>query len=121
MKTKLLILATLLLFFASCEKKKEVYVDNLPQLEITVLDITHTAVDGVSVTIFDNETDFKSNSNGIKTSSTDSQGKVLFTDLEEKVYYFFAEKGDMNNLKNVSVIEKQLAINVKAQVKTVIK
>jgi len=120
MKTIIRVLLFVLLF-ASCTKEKTEYVDNLPQLEITVVDISHSGVNGATVTLYANEDDLKAKANGLANKTTNEDGIALFTDLEEKVYYFYAEKAEMNNSKSITLIGEKLAINVKAKIQTTIK
>lgn len=105
----------------SCSKEKTEYIDNLPQLEITVVDLSHSVVADSKVTLFANEDDLKAKTNPLGNSLTDSNGIALFSDLEEKIYYFYAEKAEMNNAKSISLISEKLQINVKATVQTTIK
>lgn len=122
MKSKIGILFLLLqVIFISCSKEKTEYIDNLPQLEITVVDMSHTAVANASVTLYANEADLKASTNSLLSSTTNSEGIALFTELEEKTYYFYAEKEEMNNTKSLSLISEKLQINVKATVQTTIK
>ncbi len=112
-------MAALILF--SCSDEKVEFIDNPPQLEITVVDISQVQLSGVSVTLYNTEEDWKSKANPVVVDSTDSKGIVVFSDLMEQRYYFFAEKSEMNNMKTVAVIADSLKINVKATIQTIIK
>lgn len=109
------------LIFLSCSQEKTEYIDNAPQLEITVVDLSHTAVADAKVTLYASEDDLKAKTNPQGNSLTGSEGTVLFTELEEDFYYFYAEKEEMNNTKSISLISEQLQINVKTTVQTTIK
>ncbi len=109
------------MLFTACSKEKTEYIDNAPQLEITVVDLSHTAVANASVTLYANEADLKARTNSLLIGTSNTEGIALFTELEEKAYYFYAEKAEMNNTKSLSLISEKLQINVKASVQTTIK
>lgn len=118
MKIKILIriakifLFTLAIIICSdCTKKEYVEVDVAPQLEITVNDISDNPVSGASVTLFETEGDFYQDENSVKASVTDATGKVIFHKLNEKIYYFYAEKGDLNNFYEVVTFTIPLSKN----------
>ncbi len=111
----------LLLFISltNCQEV-EVFVDNAPQLEIHVKNKDGQNVKGASVLLFLSEEDWKNEINFIHSASTNSSGTVLFNNLEQKVYYFFVEKGEMNNLLEVATFSSPLRINEIRVIETVI-
>ena len=111
----------LFILFTACSKEKTEYIDNTPQLEVTVVDLSHTTVADATVTLYASEVDLKAKTNSLKSGTTNSEGIVLFSDLEENVYYFYAEKAEMNNTKSTSLISEKLQINMKVTVQTTIK
>lgn len=111
----------LFILFTACSKEKTEYTNNAPQLEITVVDLSHTAVANATVTLYASEDDLKAKTNPLGNSLTGSDGAALFTELEEIIYYFYAEKEEMNNTKSTSLIGEKLQINVKATIQTTIK
>jgi hypothetical protein len=121
MKKTLYFLSMLFILFTACSKEKTEYIDNAPQLEITVVDISHTAVANARVTLYASETDLKTKTNSLLSGTSNAEGIALFAELEEEVYYFYAEKAEMNNTKSISLISENLQINVKATVQTIIK
>ena len=92
-----------------------------PQLEIIVKTESGQLVTNASVSLFLTEEDWKDNINIIQSGNTNNEGSILFTDLEEIQYYFFASKGEMNNQNQISETNKILEINVKAIIETIIK
>ncbi|MFA0962910.1 carboxypeptidase-like regulatory domain-containing protein [Roseivirga sp. BDSF3-8] len=67
-------------------------------LRITVIDELGNPVEGATVKIFANEKDYRAGENLVQEPQTsDEKGRVTFKDLESKVYFVDARKGDMNN------------------------
>lgn len=118
MKNYLFVFLLLGLSFSACTKTN--YEDNLPQLEITVINPLDDFVSNAKVSLFQNENDWNNKANSVSEQSTDANGLVLFEDLEERTYYFLVQKGELNNMESASYIDTPLEINVKAQVITVI-
>ena len=114
-----LIIITILILTNSCKKEK--FIDNAPQLEITVLDFNGSFIQGASVCLFESEYDWKNNINKQFIDLTNSNGIVLFEDLKVQIYYFYVEKSGMDNRETIAVIDKELQINVKARISTIIK
>jgi len=110
----LLTIVFIFVFLMGCKKYIEVDVD--PQLEITVTDESANIVVGATVKLFTTEEDFLVNENSISTKTTDTAGQVLFEDLDEAIYYFYAEKGDLNNYYEVVTFAKSLKKN---EIKTI--
>ena len=94
---------------AACEEIVKVDVD--PQLQITVKDESDNIVVGAAVNLFDTEEDFLLNENEVKTKTTDAAGQVLFQGLDEEIYYFYAEKGELNNYYEVVSFAEPLKKN----------
>ena len=68
------------------------------KLEITVRNTSGNLEAGVAVKIFGNEDDYLEGKNEVGgVQYTDSKGKVIFKELEEKSYYINAEKGKADN------------------------
>ncbi len=112
-------MAALILF--SCSDEKVEFIDNPPQLEITVVDAQQTFVSDAIVQLYETEENWKAKSNSVTEKRTGNDGIALFSGLEEKKYYFYVEKAELNNIKSLSVIRDSLKINVKATIQTVIK
>jgi len=76
------------------------YSQLLPtNLRITVLNSLGNAEEGVSVTLYANEEDYRQEKNPVtETQLTDKKGRVTFTKLETKSYFIHAEKGSLSNV-----------------------
>lgn len=67
-------------------------------LRITVLNSLGNAVEGASVTLYANESDYLKEVNPVQESLiTDKKGRVTFTKLSPKSYFVLARKGDLDN------------------------
>lgn len=68
------------------------------KLNITVRDNLGNPVQGATVTLYNNETDYRNNENqAYATMTTDEKGKVKFKGIDPKAYFVEAKKGDMSN------------------------
>lgn len=82
-------------FFQFTPKTDQILKTNL---RITIQDDLGNVQEGATVTLFENNDDYRSGDNAIAgPEKTDSRGRVTFKGLEEKVYFVNATKGDMNN------------------------
>lgn len=67
-------------------------------LKITVLNELGNVEEGVKVTLYINDNNYKSEENPVSESQiTDKKGRVTFKNLEPIIYFVNAEKGDKNN------------------------
>ena len=108
---------SLVLINISCSK-----IDSLPQLEITVLSESGNPVPGIPVAIFEDQREWSMLENPVQAwRETDQEGKVLFTDLMEMEYYFYADGGSLNNLGDKIRIMERLKLNEKRKITIVIK
>ncbi len=98
MKSKLLLLISIVLFLTGCLKKE--YLLAPPQLKLIVKDNSSTKISGATVTLYDSEEDLLSDKQIINFGLTDSTGVIVFVDLQETIYYFKIEKGEKNNLES---------------------
>ncbi len=114
-----LLLTVVAVLLLSC--KKTIIIDNMPMLEIRVLDSNGLSVSNARVMLYTSETDWLEQTNEIMIDYTNSQGFVLFEDLEMNIYYIYAYKGELSNKESVSALEKALQLNVKAKITTIIK
>ena len=112
----LLTIILCIILFTGCKEKEYIYLDVNPQLEIMVKDLSGNGVVGATVKLFNSEGNFNANENPLQTEVTDQTGKVLFMELNEMIYYFYAEKGQLNNYYEVVTIAKPLRKN---EIKTV--
>ena len=85
-----------LLVFSQFTIKEEQLFDT--NLRITIQDDLGNVKEKALVTLFASNEDYRASNNPVAGPSlTDKKGRVTFKDLEAKVYYVHAEKGDMNN------------------------
>jgi len=96
----------LILIFQACTKEE--YVDADPQLLFTVVTDNLTFVEGASVSLFNSQEDWETHSNVVASLQTDGKGQVLFENLHEQTYYFYIEKGDLNNLADIAALSQPL-------------
>jgi hypothetical protein len=66
-------------------------------LKINIRNSLGNTESGVSVTLYGNQEDFKKEENPVQQGLTDEKGMVTFKNLEAKIYFVAAEKGDMSN------------------------
>lgn len=86
---KYLKLLTLLLFVFSCSPES---VQNLEptQLEITLKDENNIVLPNAEVKLYSSEQDANNDENLLQTATTDANGKVVFENLQNIVYYIVA-------------------------------
>ena len=90
-----LIISSIMMIGISCKKTE--YVDKPAELKIVVTDIAGLPVSGASINLFDDGENFLSDTNAVKSGSTDENGVIVFQDLDESLYYFRAEKDGKTN------------------------
>jgi len=73
---------------------KEVIPTNL---KITIRNDLGNLESDVTVTLYASQEDFQKEQNALLQGMTDTKGVVTFKDLQAKVYFVSAVKGDMNN------------------------
>ncbi|MDH5397498.1 MAG: prealbumin-like fold domain-containing protein [Cyclobacteriaceae bacterium] len=67
-------------------------------LRVTVLDDSGNITEGAEVQLYKSEEDYKKEVNPVTDKLiTNEKGQVYFKELEPRVYYILATKGDMNN------------------------
>lgn len=91
---KLVLLLSIFLF-GSIESSDEQILPT--KLRITVIDGLGNFVEGASVSIYENEEDYRASTNPVKTGETDKKGRITFKDLKLIPYYIEAKKDEMNN------------------------
>ncbi|MEQ9405716.1 MAG: carboxypeptidase-like regulatory domain-containing protein [Cyclobacteriaceae bacterium] len=67
------------------------------KLSVTVIDGLGNIVEGATVSIYENEEDYRSGEKVTATALTDKKGRVTFKDLKLIPYYIEAKKDEMNN------------------------
>jgi hypothetical protein len=66
-------------------------------LKITIRNDLGNLETDVTVTLYASQEDFQKEQNALQQETTNAKGMVTFKDLQAKVYYVAAVKGDMNN------------------------
>ena len=81
-------------------------------LRVTVLNDLGNPIEGATVNLYDNEDNYKKSENPVATEKTNEKGYASFKELDTKVYFVEAEKGDMNNYglgtKTEKLVEKRM-------------
>ena len=67
------------------------------KLRVTVIDGLGNFVEGASVTIYENQEDYRAGKNAIAMLRTDKKGRVTFKDLKSIAYYIQAEMDGKTN------------------------
>jgi hypothetical protein len=114
MKHKILrtfVLCTLVLVLTGCTKKEFLDIDVAPQLKLVVVDSEGYQQEGATIKLYKTEDDFYSNTNSAGNGVSSADGTFIFKDLEERIYYFYVEKGDMNNYYEEVSFSAPLKIN----------
>lgn len=112
-KLNIFAILALVLFLFSCTEKE--YIDADPQLLFTVVADNLVSVEGASVSLFNSQEDWENHSNVVASLQTDGKGQVLFENLDEQIYYFYIEKGDLNNLADIAALSEPLQIGRKSE------
>jgi len=112
MKVMNVFLITFLFFALTISCKKTEYVKMKPQLKIIVNDASNKPVANASVDLYKSMADFQNHTSPIVSSTTDANGLVLFSDLEEINYYFFVEANEKSNYFGISATSKPLETGV---------
>lgn len=85
------VLALLLMACASTQIMKT-------SLRVTVLDELGKPVEGASIVVYGNESDYRASKNPLNNETlTNEKGIATIKDLEAKAYFLDVRKGDMNN------------------------
>lgn len=121
MKRLFLLLITSILLFHGCTDFLVIYENTKPQLEVIVLDAGLNLVEGAEVQLYSNQEDWFNKENKITSLTSDQNGAVLFTELYESIYYFYAIKDSMDNTTDVSYFEEALNENEIKVIETIIK
>ena len=96
-----------LLCFSSCTK-----VDTPPGLELRVVNTAGDPVSGVMLGLFDSMEEWSMRENPVQVwKRTDDTGRVLFVDLKEQIYFFFADGENKSNIAHEIRIIEALKLN----------
>lgn len=67
------------------------------QMHLTVRNELGNTEEGVTVQLFENQSDYEAEKNVAAEGITDAKGVAKFKELKAKSYYILATKGDKNN------------------------
>lgn len=67
------------------------------QMHVTIRNELGNTEEGVTVTLFENEDDYKNEKNAVAEAVTDEKGIAKFKELKAISYFVLAKKGDKNN------------------------
>jgi hypothetical protein len=110
----ILFLVTIIIFSIIGCKKDRISTT----LEIRVVDEQGIYVNGASVKLFKTQSDMENDTNQFgATQMSDVNGKVTFNNLGTDIYYWFAEKGCLNNVNGITTTPA-LDLNVTRVVST---
>jgi hypothetical protein len=91
--------------------------DNLPQLEIHVIDENGTSISGAYVALFDSAEEWSTRKNPVQVwRQTDSGGQVVFFDLKEITYYIYVRFDGKDNSVGGIFTAKVLQVNQRNKV-----
>jgi len=106
---------------SACTKTEYVDVDVNPKLEIKVTYESSAPVTGATVKLYATEDGFLDDAGVLEILTTGSDGKVLFENLSESVYYFRASKEGKDNYYEVVSFDMPLEMNEIRVVQTIIR
>lgn len=93
--------------FAACDKP-----DNLPQLEILVLNADNQPVPGAYAALFTSYEEWLSLKNPVQVwRKADADGHILFSDLQETMYYIYVRSGEADNALDEISTGQTLSVN----------
>ncbi len=115
------IFSAILIWVLLLSCKKTVYQDMNPQLKVVVKNSDQNPVKDASVYLYASVDDFQNNTNVVNSGTSDETGSVLFTDLQEVIYYFMAEYDGKCNCYGVSATSDSLQKGYVVIVETIIK
>jgi len=120
MKTSKLIVGSLIFLLITASCKKTEMRDLPPQLKLLVSDIDQNPVNGASADLYLTIEDFMENTNSIMSDTTDNEGIVIFTELEELHYFFYVEKSGKSNFFGVASTSSTLECGVITVIEVII-
>jgi hypothetical protein len=114
-----LVVSALLITIASCKGGEDVTPDT--QLELTVKSTSGGVHQNAVVRLYSSFEDWINKTNQVsETQLTDSEGKVLFTNLKSEKYYWLAEKDCLNNVFGFSTSKNPIEEGKRSVVSTTI-
>ena len=93
--------------FFACDKP-----DNLPQLEIHVQGVDNQPLAGAYAALFSSYDEWVSQTNPVQVwRKADDAGRILFSDLDEIVYFVYVRSGGADNSLNEISTGHPLVVN----------
>jgi len=93
--------------FYSCDKP-----ENLPQLEIHVLDADNQPVSGAYAALFTTYEEWIALENPVQVwRKADADGHILLSDLDEIMYYIYVRSGEADNSLDEISTGQSLSVN----------
>lgn len=92
---KIIALSIAIISLFSFTTKKETILPT--KLRITIIDGLGNFVEGATVSIYENEEDYRDSKNAVASDTSDAKGRVQFKDLKAIPYFVDAKKEDLNN------------------------
>lgn len=121
MKKVLLSLMALGLFAITSCIKDEAEPTPKTSLEVSIKDNLGNPVRDAVVKLYSSETDWKKGTNQVgAVQYSDAEGRVTFDNLSNIKYYWFAEKGCLNNVNGSITTTSPLAEGVKNTVNSIL-
>jgi hypothetical protein len=101
--------AALLFLFAACTKDDQ---SQTTSLTVRLIDDNGNSLSGVSVHLYVSSYDMELQQNQARdTQVSDSTGEVSYSGLEAARYYWFSEKGCLNNMNGINTTTGKLVLN----------
>ncbi|MFO7616646.1 MAG: hypothetical protein R6V75_05300 [Bacteroidales bacterium] len=117
MNTRKPIIALLIAWMALVSLPGCYETDNLPQLEVTVLDQDQAPLPDVYVALFASREDWQQLENPVQAwRQTGAEGKTLFIDLNEAPYWIYCRREDRDNSFDEIRTDGDLKMNQRARI-----
>lgn len=115
----IILLTGLVFLIFSCEKTE--YAKAEPQLEFIVIDENLTFVENANIFLYETVDDWRERTNEVEIMKTGTDGKALFKNLKESLYFFHIEKGKLNNYMDIGATKDSLRFGQKSLVTVILK
>jgi len=100
----LLLSAALILILPACKKNDD---STSTSLKVRIIDNKGNSLPGVTVKLYTALEDLEQEEKQVSTTlTTDTTGEVVFSGLSMLKYYWYAEKGCMNNMNGILTTDK---------------
>jgi len=111
-RIRILLLFWLAGFIATINLGSCTRIDTPPALQLTIIDREGIPLQDVMVGLFDELDQWSMLENPVQPwRETGSDGKVMFNNLKENVYYFYADADSLSNISTMIKTDDSLIIN----------